>query len=55
MDEVLKHQVTDYVENTYSDELCNKCIGFMGSKTINIIDNLMGIYGRITEKILKEN
>ena len=47
MDEDLKHQIFEIIEDTYITELCNKYKGLMGVKTIDMLHHLMERYGKL--------
>ena len=55
MDEELKHQVIESVEDTYIAELHNKFIGYMWVKAIHTIQQLMVRYRSIAETYIKDN
>ena len=55
MDKALRHQIIETIEDTYITELRNKYSGFMGVKTIYLVQHIIGRYGRIIETDLKEN
>ena len=50
-----RQQIIETIEDNYIPELRNKYTGFMGVKTIYLVQHLMGRYGRMTETDLKEN
>ena len=55
MDKALRQQIIETIEDNYIPELRIKYTGFMGVKTIYLVQHLMGRYGRMTETDLKEN
>ena len=55
MDEALKQQTIETIEDTYIKELRNKYTGFMKVKTIDLGYHLMEKYRKIIEIDLREN
>ena len=55
MDEELKTQLLDAVEDPYVRKLRNRYTGYMGVTTRNLLDHLMDRYGNITATDLKAN
>ena len=55
MDDALKTQLLDAVENPYVSELHNRYTGYMGVTTRDLLDHLMDRYGNITAVDLKAN
>ena len=55
MDDALKHQIIETIEDTYIAELLREYIGLMRVKMIDLLHHLMDRYGKITETYLKEN
>jgi hypothetical protein len=54
MDDALKSQVIDTINDTYLCELRNKYTGYMGVSTRDLIDHLLDCYGKITPADIKE-
>ena len=54
MDDALKNQIIETIEETCIEELHKKYTGFMRVNTIYMVHYLMGRYGEIIEKDLKE-
>jgi hypothetical protein len=48
MDDALKAQVIDTIEDTYLNELRNKYTGYLGVSTRDLFDHLLDRYGKIT-------
>ena len=55
MDDALKTQLLDAVEEPYVSELRNCYTGYMGVTTRDLLDHLMDRYGNITAADLKAN
>ena len=55
MDDALKTQLMDTVEEPYVRELRNRYTVYMGVPTQDLLDHLMDIYGNITAANLKAN
>ena len=55
MDDALKTQFMDAVEEPYVSKLCNHYTGYMGVTTQDLLDHLMDRYGNITVADLKAN
>ena len=55
MDDALKTQLLDAVEEPYVSELRNRYTGYMGVTTRDLLDHLMDRYGNITAVDLKAN
>ena len=55
MDEALKHQIIENIEDAYITELLNKYKGFMRFNTVNLVHHIMYRYEKIIESDLKEN
>ena len=55
MDDALKTQLIDAVDEPYISELRNKYTGFMGITTRDMVDHLLDRYGKITPADLKDN
>ena len=55
MDDALKTQFLDAVEDPYVSELCNRYTGYMGVTTRDLLDHLMDRYGNIMAADLKSN
>ena len=55
MDEALKNQVINSVEETYLKELKNKYTGFFGVTRCNLFGHLLDQYGKITTVNLESN
>jgi hypothetical protein len=48
MDDALKNQVIDTINDTYLNELRNKYTGYLGVSTRDLFDHLLDRYGKIT-------
>ena len=55
MDDTLKTQLLDAVEEPYVSELHNRYTTYMGVTTRDLLDHLMDRYGNITAADLKAN
>ena len=55
MDDALKTQLLDAVEEPYVSELCNRYTVYMGVTTRYLLDHLMDQYGNITAADHKAN
>ena len=55
MDDALKGQIIDIIEDTYLCELCNKCTGYLGVTTRDLLDHLIDGYGKITTADFEAN
>ena len=55
MDDALKTQLLDSVEDPYVRKLCNRYTVYMGVTTRDLLDHLMGLYGNITAADPKSN
>jgi hypothetical protein len=55
MDDDLKGQVIDTVEDPHLCEMKNKCTGYLGVTTRNLLDHLLDRYGKISSVDLKNN
>ena len=55
MDDALKTQLLDSIDNPYVSELRNRYTGYMGVTTRDLLDHLMDRYGNITAADLKNN
>ena len=48
IDEALKHQIIEIIEDNFIVELRTKCTGFMGVKAIDLIHHIMNRYVKVT-------
>jgi hypothetical protein len=48
MNDALKAQVVDTMDDTYINELRNKCTGYLRLSTCDLFDHLLNRYGKIT-------
>jgi hypothetical protein len=48
MDDALKAQVIDTIQDTYLCEMRNKYTGYLGVTTRDLLDHLLDQYGKIT-------
>ena len=55
MDDALKGQIIDTIEDTYLCELRNKYTGYLGVNTRDLLDHLIDRYGKITPADLEAN
>jgi hypothetical protein len=54
MDDAIKAQIIDSVNDTYLNELRNKYTGYMGVSSRDLIDHLLDRYGKITPADIEE-
>ena len=54
MDDAIKSQIIDSVDDTYLCELRNKYTGYMGVSSRDLIDHLLDRYGKITPADIEE-
>ena len=54
MDDTLKAQLIDIVNDTYLCEVRNKYTGYLGITTRDLIDHLLDHYGNITPADIEE-
>jgi hypothetical protein len=54
MDDALKAQVIDTIQDTYINEMRNKYTGYLGVTTRDLLDHLLDRYGKITPADIEE-
>ena len=54
MDDALKHQIIETIEDTYIAELLREYIGFMRVKMIDLLHHLMDRYGKLLKRTSRE-